>query len=766
MFCYNNKDMNKIKYPKLFLFLSITFICAFIFVPYLIGDKAFILGWDMRTLYSSNFENLRTEVQAFLKDGTLPFWSWVSFLGNDFYSTKLFYFNDFFDIAFAFTNLPYTTVIMCSTYLKFLIAGFSFYAYAKYNKFQSFTCFIGSLLFAFSSYNLQTMMHPFFGSYFVFLPLYFLGVDRYIVEKKKNFFILMVFFLFINNYYLFYSTSLFTILYFIYRWKKEYNSLKDMMKNAIKLIGYYLVGFLFSGAIVLPEVLAILRNSRIGNRSSILLYDSLLPYFNYLFSFIMPTSILANRETILSTLYSYTSKNDSVMAIFLWASSLCALLIPQFFTKERRDKVNGILWIVITCIALIPILSSVMHGFSEPSFRWLANPSFLLIVMLLGLLEDYEHLNQKLLKISFICILICMIGCTPLLAFLQNVPLSSLKEEWYIPLLTLPSFILISIAFIKNKKNILLTGLILELSIVSFFSFFGNPPFSSLTKNELDRLSYLMGEKGQYNRFVLGLDEKNASQFYRNYIDPVNIYWNLSTNYNLDYNIMGLISYDSTYNASANDLKKLDLERVQHYLPWTFNVQNPDIMTLLSTKYAVVMNEEDVPFLHSHYVTNYFEMKIYENEDYYNLGKTYTDIMSYDEYSPSMSNIVTQKVIAHAENRTAIQSLLGKEEVFFDSVRIKGNYVFASITTKEKGFAVLSIPYDLGWKVSVNGKEVSKYEVNGGLIGIPLTTGYNQIDMHFVPHGLKPGIMMSMVGILIWVILLLSPTLFHKKEKE
>ena len=126
----------------------------------------------------------------------------------------------------------------------------------------------------------------------------------------------------------------------------------------------------------------------------------------------------------------------------------------------------------------------------------------------------------------------------------------------------------------------------------------------------------------------------------------------------------------------------------------------------------------------------------------------------------------SQTIGAYLTDSPEIESLLGKEEVFFDSVRIKGNYVFASITAKEKGFAVLSIPYDLGWKVLVNGKEVSKYEVNGGLIWIPLTSGYNQIDMHFVPHGLKPGIMMSRIGILIWLILLLSPTLFRKKEKE
>ena len=82
---------------------ALLMISAAIFVPYLVNGKAFILGWDMRTIYSSNFENLRTMVQAFRTGGTLPYWSWVNFLGNDFYSSKLFYFNDFFEYFFVFS---------------------------------------------------------------------------------------------------------------------------------------------------------------------------------------------------------------------------------------------------------------------------------------------------------------------------------------------------------------------------------------------------------------------------------------------------------------------------------------------------------------------------------------------------------------------------------------------------------------------------------------------------------------------------------------
>ncbi|MGN1389102.1 MAG: YfhO family protein, partial [Bulleidia sp.] len=162
---------------KLFLFISVIF--AVMIIPYLVTGTAFILGWDMRTIYSSNFENLRTMLAQWKNTGTLPYWSWVNFLGNDFYSSKLFYFNDFWEYFFAFTDLKYTDAIIWMTYLRFLTAGFSFYAYARYNRYSEHTSIIGSLLFTFSAYLLQIMRDPFFASFISFLPLYFLSVDRY-----------------------------------------------------------------------------------------------------------------------------------------------------------------------------------------------------------------------------------------------------------------------------------------------------------------------------------------------------------------------------------------------------------------------------------------------------------------------------------------------------------------------------------------------------------------------------------------------------------
>lgn len=736
------------------MFLCITLIFAVIAVPYITTGTAFILGWDMRTIYSSNFENLRTMLMQWKNNGILPYWSWANFLGNDFYSSKLFYFNDFWEYFFAFTELKYTDAIIWMTYFRFLTAGFGFYAYARYNRYSEHTSLLTALLFTFSAYLLQIMRDPFFASFISFLPLYFLAVDTFIVEKKHWFFIFMVFFLYFNSYYLFYMTSLCTILYFIWRWKKEYGYSKDLWKNAFQLIGYYIVGFLLSGIIVVPEVFGILSNSRVGARSATLVYQSIVPYLDWLSGLFTPVSMVAYRGTPISNIYLYDTPNHQLMAVYVWAGAVLSLLVPQLLIQKNR-KENLSIFVLLTAFGIIPVLSSVMHGFSEPSFRWMANVTFLLLAMIMPLLEDHSLINEKLIKYS-IMVLSVLLAVTPVLfAKLTGISYSDIANDYKLILFYIPFVIAVGIFLWKNRKTALLIASIAELSYVSFFTYYGNPTQSALKKADADRVAHAMGEKDYYNTWSLSLDPSNEKSFYRTYVDPVGVYWGQGTNYNLDANIKGLLAYDSTYLASTNDLIKLDPGRVIDYLPWTFDIENPDIMTLVSTKYAVMGAGTHAPFNNNEKIGSFAGYDLYLNKDYINLGKTYTGIMTYDDYSVSESSVMTQKVICHKEDYEEIKSLLSDKEAICDEAWAGGNQVSASLTTTKPGFAVLSVPYDKGWRVTINGKDVKAYEVNGGMTGIAVEAGKNDIEMYFSPHGLKEGKMMSAAGIVLCLALLI-----------
>ena len=72
------------KRPWILLIILLSCLAGSIILPYILTDTPFMLGWDMRTQYSSFYENLKTMFLEMKNTGSLPFYSWSAFLGNNF----------------------------------------------------------------------------------------------------------------------------------------------------------------------------------------------------------------------------------------------------------------------------------------------------------------------------------------------------------------------------------------------------------------------------------------------------------------------------------------------------------------------------------------------------------------------------------------------------------------------------------------------------------------------------------------------------------
>ena len=122
-------------------------------------------------------------------------------------------------------------------------------------------------------------------------------------------------------------------------------------------------------------------------------------------------------------------------------------------------------------------------------------------------------------------------------------------------------------------------------------------------------------------------------------------------------------------------------------------------------------------------------------------------------------------MIAKGNDLEEIKSYLGSTTGQLEHIDYHNNYFYGDITTSEKGFMILKIPFDSGWEIKVNGVVVDKYQVNGGFIGIPIQSGYNEVVMNFIPSGFKLGLILSIVGILMTIGLIVLEVRRPKKEK-
>ncbi len=145
---------------------------------------------------------------------------------------------------------------------------------------------------------------------------------------------------------------------------------------------------------------------------------------------------------------------------------------------------------------------------------------------------------------------------------------------------------------------------------------------------------------------------------------------------------------------------------------------------------------------------------------YLQKGQTIT-LKNGDEYdtTPEIAVDVYQMddmVLKQALEMLSAQHL---ENVVWESDHIAGD-----IAMKEAGRIIFTLPYERGWKVTVNGKEVEGALFGGSLMAFDLEPGKYHFDMKYVPEGAVGGIVVSVISILTFIAVMVLQRFERKLE--
>ncbi len=88
----------------------------------------------------------------------------------------------------------------------------------------------------------------------------------------------------------------------------------------------------------------------------------------------------------------------------------------------------------------------------------------------------------------------------------------------------------------------------------------------------------------------------------------------------------------------------------------------------------------------------------------------------------------------------------------FTDTRIDG-----TVNLAEDGVFMLSIPFDQGWQVKVDGEIVKTQALDDGLISFEIKAGTHQISMKYVPSWFFVGLLISLVSLLILLVIYMVP---------
>jgi uncharacterized membrane protein YfhO len=96
-------------------------------------------------------------------------------------------------------------------------------------------------------------------------------------------------------------------------------------------------------------------------------------------------------------------------------------------------------------------------------------------------------------------------------------------------------------------------------------------------------------------------------------------------------------------------------------------------------------------------------------------------------------------------------SVLSKQHL--ENVEWESDSLSGDLSLESPGRLILSIPYEDGWSVTINGEEVQGESFGGCLMAFDLEAGDYRIEMYYVPKGLYAGVLISIVSILLFAVL-------------
>lgn len=731
------------EYTIVLVFLLL--ICLVTFYPNIFQGKDFVWYNDQQFQHSVFYHEYHRIIRESFRNLYPSFFSWDSFLGSDFFTSKLFYcIGDFIalPILLIFRNINFDLFFCFETIICIILSGLLFLNYLKIFGIQSKKVRMSfAILYALSGFVILFSGSYMFHRFYAFLPLLFISVEKYINNGKVSLMALSVFILFAQNFELLFATSFFLILYYIfsYKLKNSKQKLSKVVISAVPLIGGYLLGIIMSSIMLIPLFLYIKSNPRVGTLNYGDFFWSLKEFISYVFSFF---TVPFNFRTDIPPYPFYTRKHFG-MEFNNFAT--CVVLLVNIYILNNKNLKERKLFLSTELIAstfiLVRPLNMIMHGFSVPTFRFSFLVMILNIIISAYIIDNYDY-KSFFNKINCVTVFVFLLICLAIKKC--DIDFNTYKFSMLIMFIFYLFIYLYDYAWRKSKEA-LLKFMVINISVAFVYSIY------SMQK------TYPNSEPALNTEYVKYFQDTDDSLLFRYYINPeiISPFSSLNLNASLIYDYKSTYTYDSSYEAVLSNFLINN-----GYQGWVINIDKPELLKMLGVKYYGVIDEKDLPSEFEYeYAYNLDNLKMYLIKDYHSIGHTYSNFIAekyvdYDNFDWDNNLIIADKDM----QKIADIKPSHKQELqitSYDRHSLNGN-----INVNSKQVLFISIPYNEGWEIkNQNNENLKKIKVQDGFMGIIIDQNTQEIHMKFLPYGFKFGSSLSIIGFLLYFLIL-------KKEKQ
>ncbi len=762
-----------------------------IFKDFVLAKKTILyldIGSDMGNAFFP-FNKLATD---YFQEYGLLSWSFKQGMGQDIsplMNSPLYY---FFFLGNA-ENIPTTAVYI--EFLRLLLNGLTFFWYLRLIKYNTYTSILGSVCFALIGFfALAFGWTPILSDWLLFLVLMLISLEYLIQYNKWYLLPVSVMLMTINQPFNLVLIAEFSIIYLIVKLYVG-NKLGDWLDNGKLIFKIVVLGALGIGMgffMAYTHILTMLNSPR---GSGDVAYTNVLssqPILQMADGNELFTSFLRwFSNDILGYAATYKSWQNYMEAPAFYVGLGMLLLLPQLFvlSNTRQRKAYGVVAGLVLLTMIFPYFRYTFWLFTGNYYRIMA--AFMAIALLLGSLKVIEAI-LKGFKINLIALGITFAFLLFLLFYSFSTDLAALINKpvrTSVVIFLLFHTLILAATRVSNLRNAML-WVFLGLTAVELVY------FDSLTinKREIQTVNEFKSRTGfnDYTREALDYINKQDKSFFRvekGYTSGSAIHASLN-----DAMIQGYQStsnyYSFNHKSYVSFMKGLNIiaPNEETATRWISGVRGrPLLMPLTSLKYYLV--KEQFPFQRFGFdsLTTVQDVQIFKNTFALPMGFTLDKYITEENFNKlSMvekdASVYRGFIIKNAEKATysafteikdslqtvtleAYQQLINDcKKDTLQMVSHNDQHFEGNIDLDHTKLLFLSIPYDKGWKVQVDGKPTDTQLVTFGMTGVILDKGKHQLKIYYDAPYFKTGSMVSGISILIFG-LLLGISFWQKKRK-
>lgn len=750
-----------------------------IFLPFIIYDKGLFLYYGDFDVQQIPFYQLAHDA---IRSGATG-WNWNTDLGVNFIGSYSFYLlgSPFFWLTLPFPTAAVPYLMAPLLILKFGLTAVTGYAFiSRFTKYRR-TAVLGGLLYAFCGFNVYNIFFNHFNEVVMAFPLLLIALDELVINNRRGGFVLAVALCAVMNYYFFFGQVFFVIIYFIIRsFDKSY---PITLRKFFVIAGEAILGLLMSAVLLLPAIMAILGNTRLGstlNGYDLLVYSKPQRYGLILQSLLFPPDIPARPN-----FFPDAEAKWSSVAAFLPLLSISAVV--AFFRGTAREKVSHWakrLLIVSAIIAFIPGLNAIFSAMNYSYYaRWFYMPLLIMAMVSMVALERYnEHMPFGLKVNGALVAAFLVIGILPKeedgkLKFFSLVEYP--ERFWAYVIIAVAGILLTTLLVIMTRKHkrymlLALTG-ICGISIVysTMMIYTGK---SAGTGYEM------VAQRAIYGAEKMTLPPV-SDQFYRidtyDELDNLGMHWGIPT-INAFHSVVppSIMSYYESIGGERGVASRPKPSMI-------------GVRALNSVKYAFSdQNKHSVPMTGFEYYTTQNGFDIFENKYYIPMGFTYNYILRETQLGACpkeyKDKLLLEGLLLSDDDRERFKDILPEYKVELsyaellsddtylascERLRENAGYEFvvnnegftSKIVLDKQNFVFYSVPYDDGWTATVNGAPAEIIKVQNGFMAVLAPGGNNVIRFEYTTPGLAAGFIITIVSAAILALYLLAVWLLRKK---